>query len=379
MWRWPALLGALALATGVMPLPEARVLAERVGPVLLFLVAVTVLAEVADRVGAFDVVAHRVAVRSRSQVGLFLATAVLATAVTAVLSLDTTAVLLTPVVVAVARRTGAPVVPHAVLVLWLANTASLPLPVSNLTNLLAAARFRELGADPVRVMALPAVLTVVVSVGLLLAVHARRLRAPLSPSGGAAPAADRVLLVGTGLACLGLVVGSVLGVDPAVVAPAVTVPLVVVVVLRAPRLLDRAVLPWRLVLLAAGLFVVVQVVVDRGLGDLLGALAGTTGDAPADLARLAAVAAVASNVVNNLPAYLALEPVAGDPARLAALLVGTDAGPLVTPWASLATLLWWDRCRALGVRVPVGRVVLLGVVGVPLVVASGVLGLVLTT
>jgi len=60
-----------------------------------------------------------------------------------------------------------------------------------------------------------------------------------------------------------------------------------------------------------------------------------------------AVGAVAANAVNNLPAYLALESVTSDaPVRLVALLVGVNVGPLVTVWASLATLLWRQRCRS---------------------------------
>ena len=64
-------------------------------------------------------------------------------------------------------------------------------------------------------------------------------------------------------------------------------------------------------------------------------------------------------MVNNLPAYLALEPVAADaPQRLMALLIGVNGGPLVTPWASLATLLWraavpraaWRRRRPLAAQ-----------------------------
>lgn len=59
-------------------------------------------------------------------------------------------------------------------------------------------------------------------------------------------------------------------------------------------------------------------------------------------------------MVNNLPAYIALESVTADsPQRLMALLVGVNVAPLVTPWASLATLLWAQRCRARGVRIPV--------------------------
>lgn len=64
--------------------------------------------------------------------------------------------------------------------------------------------------------------------------------------------------------------------------------------------------------------------------------------------------------MNNLPAYLAGESVlpTGDHTRLLALLIGTNVGPLAAPWASLATLLWFERCRAAGVAVPVTRFVL---------------------
>lgn len=81
--------------------------------------------------------------------------------------------------------------------------------------------------------------------------------------------------------------------------------------------------------------------------------------------------------MNNLPAYLALEPVADSPVRLAALLIGVGAGPLVTPWASLATLLWHERLRAVGVEVPWGRYVLAGLVAAPLIVAAAVVPLAL--
>jgi hypothetical protein len=71
-------------------------------------------------------------------------------------------------------------------------------------------------------------------------------------------------------------------------------------------------------------------------------------------ARAAAAGAVLSNLVNNLPAYLAGEaalqlqghqPVFG-------LLIGVNVGPVVTPWVSLATLLWMERCRSAVIAVP---------------------------
>ena len=72
---------------------------------------------------------------------------------------------------------------------------------------------------------------------------------------------------------------------------------------------------------------------------------------------------------------LALEPVADSPVRLAALLIGVGAGPLITPWASLATLLWNERLRAVGIDVPWRRYVLWGLLAAPVVVALAVIPL----
>jgi hypothetical protein len=70
------------------------------------------------------------------------------------------------------------------------------------------------------------------------------------------------------------------------------------------------------------------------------------------LLHIAGVGAVLSNLINNLPAYLVVEPDAagGGPARLLALLIGTNGGSLVLLWGSLATLLWRERCKARGVK-----------------------------
>ncbi|MGN6406779.1 MAG: ArsB/NhaD family transporter, partial [Curtobacterium sp.] len=80
--------------------------------------------------------------------------------------------------------------------------------------------------------------------------------------------------------------------------------------------------------------------------------------------------------IDNLPAYLVLEPAAGHEAlRYAALLVGVNAGCLITPWASLATLLWHARLSSEGVHLSWGRYMALGCVVAPLTVVAGVLAL----
>jgi arsenical pump membrane protein len=147
-------------------------------------------------------------------------------------------------------------------------------------------------------------------------------------------------------------------------ASAGAVVLLAAAAIRRPRLLRPVLVPWQLVVFASGLFLVVEAGHALGLADALAAAVGE-GDEPLDLLRLAGSAALAANLADNLPAYLALEPLATDPARLAALLVGVNAGPLITPWASLATLLWHQRLVSLGVELRWSRYVLLGCLVVP--------------
>ncbi|KTR87706.1 arsenic transporter, partial [Microbacterium testaceum] len=123
-------------------------------------------------------------------------------------------------------------------------------------------------------------------------------------------------------------------------------------------------------------FLAVGALEALGIGRVTSVLAGT-GDDLVSLWQVAGVGALAANGINNLPAYLALESVAGSPARLAALLIGVNAGPIVTPWASLATLLWHDRLTAAGVEVKWGRFIVLGAVIAPLILILGVLPLAL--
>jgi arsenical pump membrane protein len=143
----------------------------------------------------------------------------------------------------------------------------------------------------------------------------------------------------------------------------------------ARSLLTWRLLPWQLVLGVGLLFILVQIAHDHGLGAALGRAAGH-GSSGVALAQLCGVGAVGANLVDNLPSYLALEPAAdASPLRLAALLVGVNGGPLITPWASLATLLWAARCRSAGVPVSWTRFAARGAVLVPLLLTMSVTSL----
>jgi Na+/H+ antiporter NhaD/arsenite permease-like protein len=368
-------IGVVAIAVGVLPGHDALALGERVWPILLFVVSITVVTELAAAAGLFTVIAGQLARWGLNRAWLlWLFVVLLAAASTIFLSLDTTAVLLTPVVIMLARHVGLPVMPFALTSVWLANSASLLLPVSNLTNLLAAGRltsFSPLGFAAL--MAAPAIVAIVVPCVLLFLIYRRPLLARYElPVRTAVD--DPVLLWASVVVVVALLPALVSGIPvwmPALGGAAI---LVVFFCVRRRTVLRFSLLPWQLVLFACGLFLVVGSASALGLGGVLSTVAGT-GDGPLALLRLAGVGAASANIVDNLPAYLALESTAGSPLRIAALLVGVNTGPLITPWASLATLLWAGRLRSLEVAVSWRRFVLLGFLVAPLTVGLAVFAL----
>ncbi|MGK9146015.1 arsenic transporter [Plantibacter flavus] len=393
------LVGLVAMLAGVLPGPDAVAVAQRVWPILLFVVAITVVAELAAEAGLFALLASRLVRWGRGSAWLlWLLVVVLATLSTVFLSLDTTAVLLTPVVISLARHAGLPPLPFALTTVWLACTASLLLPVSNLTNLLAEHAIDEAsaagGGGPLgpagfaALMAVPAVVAVVVPCVVLAVVFrhqlSRRYAVVSEPAGSGAteteardsgaPEHDRFLLIAAATVVLVLLPLLVSGLPvwlPALVAAVV---LGACFLVRRPTALRVALVPWQLVLLASGLFLVAEAAHALGLGTALAVVAGTGDDLPA-LLQLAGVGLLGANLADNLPAYLALEPIAGDPVRFAALLIGVNAGALITPWASLATLLWHSRLTAAGVAFGWGRFILLGLVVAPLTVVFSTVAL----
>ncbi|MEU1366079.1 SLC13 family permease [Streptomyces sp. NPDC005803] len=361
------LLGVLAVVTGLLPADPAADEMRRIGPLLAFLATVIVLAELAGRAQVFDVVAAWVARAGRGRYPLLFALCVaFASLTTITLNLDTTAVLLTPVMLALGTRVGIAALPLAMTTVWLANTASLLLPVSNLTNLLAADRVALSPAGLAAVMWLPQLAAIGVTALCLWVFYWRRGRRgadrytpPALPVPG-----DPVLLRICAVACGGFLLAILLLDVP--LWSASLVAMVVVVAAYAVRRREElrvSLVPWRLLVLVPGMFLVVQTVNAHGLHELLVRALGSD-DGFVGMLRSAGVGAGLSNVLNNLPAYVAGEAVipADNHHQLLALLIGVNAGSVVTPWGSLATLLWFERCRWQGTRIAVGRFVLTGLV-----------------
>ncbi|WP_425264947.1 SLC13 family permease [Streptomyces yokosukanensis] len=336
----------LAIATGAISLDHARAEAERLGPVVGFLAAVLVLAHFCDVEGLFQACGAWMARWAAGRpVRLLTAVFALASAITAVLSLDATIVLLTPVVFATAARTGVRPKPHVYACTHLSNTASLLLPVSNLTNLLA---FAASGLSFTRFAALMA-LPWLVAIGAEYVVfrrffvHDLAAAAPVGADPGEAPGLPSFALVTVACTLAGFVVASAFGVQPAWVAAAGALVLAGRALVRgratAPTVVRAAAPAFLAFVLALG--IVVRAVVDNGLADVLGHVVPEGTGLPA-LLGIAALAAVLANLINNLPAVLVLLPLTAPagPGAVLAVLLGVNIGPNLTYAGSLATLLW---------------------------------------
>ncbi|MGW2184082.1 SLC13 family permease [Streptomyces sp. NPDC001732] len=382
---WPEAVVAVpaagvVIATGAISLDHVADEAARLGPVIGFLAAVLVLAQLCDDEGLFHAcgawMARTAAGRPRRLLAQVFA---LASVITAVLSLDATIVLLTPVVFATAARLGARSRPHVYACTHLSNTASLLLPVSNLTNLLA---FAASGLSFTRFAALMA-LPWLVAIGVEYVVFRRFFATDLDAGATAPPAAEPhevpVFALAT-VACTlaGFVITSAFGINPAWAAFAGAAVLAVRALAQhrtTPIAILRAgAVPFLAFVLALG--IVVRAVVDNGLGTALGHLIpGGTG-LPA-LLGIAALAAVLANVINNLPAVLVLLPLTAPsgPGAVLAVLLGVNIGPNLTYAGSLATLLWRRIVHAHDAEVELKEFTRLGLYAVPASLGAAVLAL----
>jgi arsenical pump membrane protein len=373
-----AILIAIGAISGSRALAEAR----QLGPVIGFLAAILVLAHLCDDDGLFQACGGWMARAGAGRPGRLLAQVfVIASVTTAVLSLDATVVLLTPVVFATAAKLDVRARPQVYACTHLANSASLLLPVSNLTNLLA---FAASGLAFGRFAALMAV-PWLAAIGVEYAVFGRFFAADLHQR----PRPERAertedaplpvfTLTVVALTLAGFAAASAAGLNPAWAAFAGAAVLAVRALARrrvaAVALVRAADVPFLLFVLALG--IVVKALVSNGLGRALTPLLPGGTSLPALLA-IAAVAAALANVCNNLPAVLVLLPLAmpSGAGAVLAVLLGVNIGPNLTYTGSLATLLWRRILRQHGSAPDLGEFTRLGLLTVPAGLVIAVLAL----
>jgi arsenical pump membrane protein len=359
-WAAPLLAAAALLVVGGITADAAGRAARPLLAPLAFLLLAVPLAVMLDRLGFFSSLAA-LADRGVNPVrGLW----ILAAAVTTFLNLDAAVVLLTPLYIRVARRNGLDATQLAYQPVLLASLASSALPISNLTNLIAA-EGAHLRIEDFLLHLGPASLAAVV-VGWFayrrLPVVAGTPATALAPGAPRDPVDVRALRLGTPVVVfvvIGFTVGDALGIPAWIVA--LIADLVLVAMVRDARLSD---VPLGAAALAVGLGIVATAAAPQlGLSRLF------AGDSLAVTARTAGLAALGADTINNLPALLvSLPAVGGHRAQIWPLLFGLNFAPIFVLHGALAGLLWRATAARLGVVVTAGQYTKVGLrVGVPAV------------
>lgn len=382
--------GAVLLILFRLLSPANAWVAIRAGTsVYLFLAGMMLLAELARQHGVFDWLAELALEHAHgSQLRLFGLVYAIGIIVTALLSNDATAVLLTPAVLAVVRRTKTSPLPYLFACAFVANAASFVLPISNPANLVVFAGHLPTLGQWMRIFLLPAVGAIGMTF-LLLWLRSRRDLRPRMQD-GVKPAALNAMgqraAVGVLVAAGALLATSALG-GPVGPATAIAGLLAMLFVARAKGQVMVAALrnvSWGIIPLVAGLFVMVQAL--KGVGALQICAAGLESAARwTPIAGLSATAfsiGILANAINNLPTGLvgaAAVNAAHVSARMhAAVLLGINLGPNLSITGSLATILWLTALQRENIRVSGRQFLRAGMLLMPCALLVAVLALLAT-
>lgn len=378
-FAWPeavwAVTGAALLVLSGLMSPQAALAGASAGiDVYLFLFGMMLLAEVARVEGLFDWLAAAATAAARgSAPRLFALIFAVGIVVTAFLSNDATAVVLTPAVAAAVRAAKASrPLPYLLLCAFVANAASFVLPISNPANLVVYGSALPALRDWLPRYLLPSVVALAATFGSLRWILRADLRERLASdlprprlrAGGKAAA------LGLAATAAGLLWASATGTPlglPTAAAGALTTAFVLVWTRTGPWRVVKDV-SWGVLPLVAGLFVLVEALEQTGLIEAVaGVLRGLAGAAAPWAAGVAV--AVLSNLANNLPAGLVAGAAvhAANPPDLVtrAIVIGVNLGPNLSVTGSLATILWLAALRREGIRVSAGTFLKIGMVVMP--------------
>jgi arsenical pump membrane protein len=378
------------LLFGLLPLHDVLSAVAKGTDVYLFLTGMMLLAELARSEGVFDWVAsHAVRAAKGSRFRLFGLVYGVGILVTIVLSNDATAVVLTPAVAAAVRKAKAEPLPYLFACAFIANAASFVLPISNPANLVVFAKTMPALPHWLAAFGLPSVLAIAATFGMLALISRRDLRGSVESAVASEDlqTGGRIALAGIGITAVALVVASAFGAALGLVTCICGVTVFLVACLRQREIFAPVVqsVSWTVLVLVAGLFVLVEGLDATGLLEVSRHASMTLAAWPMPRSALGAagITALASNIINNLPAGLiagaSVAELQGHEAFRSAVAIGIDLGPNLSVTGSLATVLWLIALRREQIQVDAWTFLRAGALVMPPALILAVASLALTT
>jgi arsenical pump membrane protein len=359
----------VALALGVVSIDDVFSVTNIVWDATLAFIGIILLSMVLDEIGFFEWAAlHIIRLSGGSGVRLFVLILLLGAGVSALFANDGAALILTPILLAKMRLLNLD--PKAVLAFllaggFIADSASNPLVISNLTNIVTAGYFNIGFWEYARAMFLPNLVSIVASIVVLYVFFRKAIPAQVSLTGLPEPMSVvkhmplfklswgflALLMVGYWLGDIYALPVSVFALGGGVLF------LLLAGYLKAARVgLTLKTAPWQVVWFSVGLYVVVFGLKNAGLTDEITVVlnwAIAQGQFTAVMVT-GFMAAGISSVMNNMPTVMLMDIAiaeTGNDMLAYANLLGCNLGPKMTPIGSLATLLWLHVLDKKGVHI----------------------------
>ncbi|MFC3104244.1 arsenic transporter [Salinisphaera aquimarina] len=383
---WSAAAGALvALATGVVALGDIVTVWGIVWNATFTFIAIILISLTLDEAGFFEWAALHVA-RAGGGRGprLLVLVMLLGALVAAVFANDGAALILTPIVFEMLLALGFSAGATLAFVMaagFIADTASLPLVISNLVNIVSA-DFFGLGFGAYAVVMMPVYVVSVASSILVVRWYFRHdIPATFDPKNLREPVAairDRAVFIAgwwvLALLLVGLLVAENIGIPVCLVA-AIGAAILLAIAQRGHVIDNLRVIrgaPWDIVVFSLGMYLVVYGLQNAGLTQYLAGLLDVMSQQSLWIATVGTglLAAFLSSIMNNMPTVLVValsidaSHVSGlvQDAMIYANVVGSDLGPKITPIGSLATLLWLHVLARKGLKISWGQYFRIGIV-----------------
>ncbi len=368
-----AVIGAIvALLLGVVSLSDVWIVTDIVWDATLSFIGIIILSMVLDEIGFFEWCALKMAKFSNgSGMKMFVYSILLGAFVSALFANDGAALILTPILLAKMRILQLNMKSIIAFLLaggFISDSASLPLVFSNLTNIVTANYFDIGFADYMANMIIPYIVSVLASILFLWLILRKDIPKQVDISLLKEPKTAikdermfKLSWVFLALLLVGYFVGDAYNLPVAVFAlGGGVIFLLIATALKTvePKSIIKEA-PWQVVWFSIGLYIVVYGLKNEGLTDYLTVLLqdfATRGDTFAIVAT-GFLSAFLSAIMNNMPTVMIMDIALDNMGEMTnqalayANIIGCNLGPKMTPFGSLATLLWLHVLAKKGVNI----------------------------